>query len=59
MRARVLERAPLRCGWGLADEAAGGHDLRAASLSFDLFKAEAMRAVDKDLMAMKVDASSR
>ena len=39
----------------LADEAAGGHKLRAASLSSDLFKAEAMRAVDRDLMAMKVD----
>ena len=39
----------------LADEAAGGQELRAASLSADLFKAEAMKAVDKDLMAMKVD----
>ena len=32
-----------------------GHELRAASLSAELFKAEAMKAVDKDLMAMKVD----
>ena len=39
----------------LADEAAGGQELRAASLSANLFKAEAMKAVDKDLMAMKVD----
>ena len=39
----------------LADEAAGGQELRATSLSSDLFKAEAMKAVDKDLMAMKVD----
>ena len=39
----------------LADEAAGGHELRATGLSCDLFKAEAMRAVDRDLMAMKVD----
>ena len=39
----------------LADEVAGGQELRAASLSSDLFKAEAMKAVDKDLMAMKVD----
>ena len=37
------------------DEAAGGQELRATTLSPDLFKAAAMRAVSKDLMAMKVD----
>ena len=39
---------------GLADVAAGGQELRATSLSADLFEAAAMRAVAKDLMAMKV-----
>ena len=40
---------------GLADAAAGGPALRPTSLSPDLFAAAAMRAVAKDLMAMKVD----
>ena len=39
----------------LADAAAGGPALRPTSLSPDLFAAAAMRAVAKDLMAMKVD----
>ena len=39
---------------GPPDEAAGGQELRATALSSDLFEAAAMRAVDKDLMAMKV-----
>ena len=40
---------------GSADAAAGGPALRPTSLSPDLFAAAAMRAVAKDLMAMKVD----
>ena len=40
---------------GLAAVPAGGAELRATSLSPDLFhEAAAMQAVDKDLMAMKV-----
>ena len=39
---------------GLADAAAGGRALRPTALSADLFQAAAMRAVAKDLMAMKV-----
>ena len=39
----------------LADEVAGGQELRATALSSDLFEAAAMKAVSKDLMAMKVD----
>jgi hypothetical protein len=39
---------------GLPDEAAGGQELHATALSSDLFEAAAMRAVAKDLMAMKV-----
>ena len=39
---------------GLADAAAGGRVLRPTALSADLFQAAAMRAVAKDLMAMKV-----
>ena len=38
----------------LADAPAGGSELRATSLSADLFEAAAMVAVSKDLMAMKV-----
>ena len=37
-----------------ADRAAGGPQLHATSLTVDLFAAAAMRAVEKDLMAMKV-----
>ena len=40
---------------GSSDVMAGGQELRATALSSDLFEAAAMRAVDKDLMAMKVD----
>jgi hypothetical protein len=39
---------------GLAVAPAGGPELQALSLSSDLFEAAAMRAVEKDLMAMKV-----
>ena len=39
----------------LADVAAGGQELRATSLSSNLFEASKMKKVDKDLMAMKVD----
>jgi hypothetical protein len=39
---------------GLAAVPAGGAELRATSLSPDLFEAAAMQAVSKDLMAMKV-----
>ena len=39
----------------LAHEAAGGQELRAISLSSDLFEAAKMEKVIKDLMAMKVD----
>ena len=38
----------------VSDVAAGGQKLQATSLSKDLFSAEAMQAVAKDLMAMKV-----
>ena len=38
----------------LAAAPAGGPELRAMSLSCDLFEAKAMQAVHKDLMAMKV-----
>jgi hypothetical protein len=38
----------------LAEPAAGGSELRATSLSADLFEAAAMQAVAKDLLAMKV-----
>ena len=38
----------------LADPSTGGSELRATSLSADLFEAAAMRAVNKDLLAMKV-----
>ena len=37
-----------------ADQAAGGPALRTMNLSEDLFAAEAMNAVEKDLMEMKV-----
>ena len=37
------------------DEAAGGQELHATALSSELFEAAAMRAVNKDLMDMKVD----
>ena len=40
---------------GLADAAAGGPALRPTNLSPGLFAAAAMRAVAKELMAMKVD----
>ena len=40
---------------GTPDVAAGGQELRATALSSDLFEAAAMRVVDKDLMAMKVN----
>ena len=39
---------------GLAAMPAGGPELRATSLSPDLFEAAAMQVVNKDLMAMKV-----
>jgi hypothetical protein len=38
----------------VADQAAGGPTLRTMSLSEDLFAAAAMKAVEKDLMDMKV-----
>ena len=34
---------------------AGGQELRTTTLSSALFKAEAMKGISKDLMAMKVD----
>ena len=39
----------------LAEVAAGGQELRVTTLSSSLFEAAAMKAVSKDLMAMKVD----
>jgi hypothetical protein len=39
---------------GAPDVAAGGQELRVTVLSSDLFEAAAMRAVNKDLMEMKV-----
>ena len=39
---------------GLAAVPAGGPALQAAHLSADLFEAAAMKAVEKDLLAMKV-----
>ena len=40
---------------GAPDVAAGGQELRATTLSSDLFEAGSMRVATKDLMAMKVD----
>eukprot|EP00966_Prymnesium_polylepis_P169319 3915202-Prymnesium_polylepis.1 len=39
---------------GLAAVPAGGPELQATHLSVDLFEAAAMKAVDKDLLAMKM-----
>ena len=54
VRAAAIAPAPMRYAIAPAEHAAGGPALHTMCLTEELFAAHVMRAVDKDLMAMKV-----